>query len=307
MPSTSGPRNLTVLVTGGAGFIGSHLVDALLTDNDVDVLDDGSGGALDGVPDDARLVQADVRDETVVTPLLEEVDVVYHLAAVVSVDDSIADPRRSHSVNVGGTLTVLEAARATDTRVVLTSSAAIYGDPASVPVAEDAPTAPKSPYGVDKLAADHYARRYADLYGVETVVLRPFNVYGPDQTGEYAGVISTFVDQATAGEPITVHGDGAQTRDFVHVDDVVAALELAATTEYVGEAFNVGTGEEVSIRLLAETVRNVADADSEIVHTDPRPGDIDRSCADISTTRGRLGFSPSTGLEAGLGSLVDDE
>lgn len=307
MPSTSGPRDLTVLVTGGAGFIGSHLVDALLTDNDVDVLDDGSGGALDGVPDAARLVQADVRDETVVTPLLEEVDVVYHLAAVVSVDDSIADPRRSHSVNVGGTLTVLEAARATDTRVVLTSSAAIYGDPASVPVAEDAPTAPKSPYGVDKLAADHYARRYADLYGVETVVLRPFNVYGPDQTGEYAGVISTFVDQATAGEPITVHGDGAQTRDFVHVDDAVAALELAATTEYVGEAFNIGTGEEVSIRLLAETVRNVADADSEIVHTDPRLGDIDRSCADISATRGRLGFSPSTGLEAGLGSLVDDE
>lgn len=306
MGTESPPRDQTILVTGGAGFIGSHLVEAFDPDNDVRVLDDGSTGDLDDLPADVSLVEADVRDAEAVEAAVSGVDLVYHLAAVVSVDASIADPRRSHSINVGGTLTVLDAAREAGARVVATSSAAIYGEPADLPISEDAPAAPRSPYGVDKLAADHYTRRYHDLHDLDTVVLRPFNVYGPGQSGEYAGVISTFNRQANAGDPITVHGDGAQTRDFVHVEDVVDAFRLAGTTDHVGEAFNIGTGEAISIRELAETVRDVADSQSDIVHVDPRSGDIEWSQADISRAVDRLGYEPNVDLHTGLRSILSE-
>jgi UDP-glucose 4-epimerase len=250
-------------------------------------------------------IEGDVRDAAVLADALAGADVVFHEAAQISVDQSIERPIDSHEVNVDATLSLLERAREHDFRVVLASSCAIYGHPESVPIPETAPLEPPSPYGIEKLTVDHYARRYHGLYGVETVALRYFNVYGPRQAaGDYSGVISVFADQAAAGDPITVHGDGSQTRDFVHVSDVVQANLLAATTDSVGEAFNVGTGNATSIRELAETIRRVTESDSDIVHTDPREGDIEHSRAETTKAREQLGFEATVDLDAGLSDLL---
>ena len=289
---------MELLVTGGAGFIGGRLVDALTRDHDVRVLD---RAIPDHLPTDVTFIRGDVRDEATVAAATDGVDVVFHQAALVSVAQSVDRPRESHDHNVAGTLTVLDAARTHDARVVLASSAAIYGHPESQPIDESEQTTPTSPYGLEKLAVDHYARLYHELYGLETVALRYFNVYGPGQTGgDYAGVISVFLAQALAGEPITVHGDGEQTRDFVFVDDVVQANRLAATTDAVGEAFNVGTGETTTIRELADLVREYTDTESTIVHTEPREGDIRHSQADVSKARELLGYEPTVSFTDGL-------
>lgn len=298
--------NRRLLVTGGAGFIGSHLTRRLVPANDVIVLDDCSSGDRSRVPDEATVVEADVRDADAVANAMDGVDVVFHQAALVSVEASIEDPVRSHAINVDGTLTVLEAARDIDARVVLASSAAIYGHPETVPVHESAPKAPASPYGLEKLTIDHYARLYHDRYGLETVPLRYFNVYGPGQRGgDYSGVIDVFLEQARDGGPITVHGDGTQTRDFVHVDDVVAANCRAATTDAVGRAYNVGTGSSVSIHELAALIRDATGSDADIVHTDPRDGDVERSRADLSRSRELLGYEPTVSLSEGIVDLLD--
>lgn len=296
-----------MLVTGGAGFIGSHLVDALVRHNDVRVLDDFSTGRPGFVHDDATLYEGDIRDSDLVDEAMAGVDVVFHEAALVDVSRSVSEPIASQAINVDGTLTVLEAARRADARVVVASSAAVYGNPVSLPIDEDHPLAPNSPYGLQKLTIDEYARLYDELYDLPTVPLRYFNAYGPRQTGgDYAGVIAVFLEQARAGEPLTVHGDGTQTRDFVHVSDIVQANLRAATTAETGRAFNVGTGESVTIRELAEIVRRVTGADVPIEHVDAREGDIDRSRADISRARDRLGYEPTRQLEAGLSDLVSE-
>ncbi|MFW6003486.1 MAG: NAD-dependent epimerase/dehydratase family protein [Halanaeroarchaeum sp.] len=290
----------TVLVTGGAGFIGSHIADALVDRTEVRVLDDLSTGQASSVPEAAELIVGDVCDESTLAEAMAGVDVVFHEAAVVSVDDSIARPLETDTINVDGTLQVLEAARREGARVVFASSAAVYGHPDGTPVAESDRTSPTSPYGVSKLAADQYVRLFADLYDVPTVALRYFNVYGPRQSGEYAGVVTAFVEQARAGGPITVHGDGEQTRDFVHVDDVVRANIRAATTDAVGEAFNVGTGSSVTIRELGEEIRSLVDPDVDIVHTEPRDGDIEQSRAETTRARSALGFESTVDLSEGL-------
>jgi UDP-glucose 4-epimerase len=300
---TDGPTGQRILVTGGAGFIGSHLAEALVADNEVTVVDDLSAGDRSNVPDGARFVEADVRDDALVD-IVADVDCIFHEAAQISVDQSVADPSASQDRNVAGTLAVLEAAREADARVVLASSCAIYGHPDTVPTPEDAPTTPTSPYGLEKLTVDHYARLYHDLYGLETVALRYFNVYGPRAGGEYAGVVDVFLDQALAGDPLTVHGDGTQTRDFVHITDVVRANLLAATTEGVGASYNVGTGQECSIADLADVCREVVGADVPIEHTDPRTGDVERSCADTEKVDEGLGFEAQVSLSEGLDALV---
>ena len=291
----------TVLVTGGAGFVGSHIADAHLPDNDVRILDNFSSGKRENVPEDATLIQGDIRDDVALAEATEGVDIIFHQAAIVSVARSVEDPATSQAVNARGTLAVLEAARRQDARVVFASSAAIYGAPDALPVTETESKDPSSPYGLEKLTSDHYCRLYADLYDLPTVALRYFNIYGPRQSGgDYAGVIKAFTEQARDGGPLTVHGDGEQTRDFVNVADVVRANVLAADTDATGEAFNVGTGSRTSVRQLAEIVRDEIDPTAEITHVDAREGDIRHSAADITKARERLEFDPTISLADGL-------
>ncbi len=297
------------LVTGGAGFIGSHIVDALVHDHDVRVLDDLSTGKADRVPDDVTLVTGDVRNQGLVAHAMRDVDVVFHQAANVSVPASVDDPVGTEAVNVDGTLNVLEAARRENARVVLASSCAVYGTPESLPLSEDDRMQPESPYGLQKATADRYARLYDDLYNLDTVSLRYFNVYGPRQGegGGYSGVIATFLQQARNGDDLTVEGDGTQTRDFVHVSDVVEANLAAATTDHVGEAFNVCTGTETSVLDLAETVQEAVDTDPDIVHVDARDGDIQRSYGDGTSASKHLDFEPTVELSDGLRDLATDD
>lgn len=303
-----GPRGEHVLVTGGAGFIGAHLARALLEENTVTVYDSLVAGKRDRVPAGAAFIEADVRDGDRLASIVADVDRIFHQAALVSVPRSIETPLESHEINVSATLQVLDAARRHDVPVVLASSAAIYGRPEHLPIAETHRTSPQSPYGLEKLTVDHYARLYHEQYGLETVALRYFNVYGPGQSnGQYAGVITTFRDQANLGESLTIEGDGSQTRDFVHVWDVVRANLLAATSDAAtGRAFNIGTGRGTDIRSLAEIVRRLVDTDAGTTHVEARAGDIDRSVADISRARSVLGYEPRIGLETGLRTVVHD-
>jgi len=294
----------SVLITGGAGFVGSRLAGALAEVCDVTVLDDLTTGTLSAVPDRVELVRGDVRDVETTLPLVTDADVVFHQAALADVATSVRSPVETHTRNAGGTVTVLDAARRTDTRVVLASTAAVYGHPDSLPIHEADPKCPVSPYGVATLAADGYARTYADCYGLETVVLRYFNVYGADRRDGASDVVSTFAQRARAGDPLVIHGEGSQTRDFVHVDDVVQANVRAATTDDTGRAFNVGTGEHTSIRSVAQRVRRATNATSELVYGEPRPGDVDHSCASIDRARASLGYEPTVGIDAGLRSVV---
>lgn len=299
--------DMRVLITGGGGFIGSHIARRLAPDNDVIVLDTFESGDRTSLPAEVTILEADIRDARAMAEATTGVDVIFHEAAVVSVETSVSDPERTLSTNVSGTVTVLEAARTADARVVCASSAAIYGHPEAVPIPETAATDPTSPYGLEKLAVDQYAKLYHDLYGLETVSLRYFNVYGPGQQGgDYSGVIEVFLEQARRGEPITVHGEGTQRRDFVHVEDVVDANCRAASTDAVGEAYNVGTGSSVTVYELAEQIRAVTGSDSEIVHVDSRDGDIERSRADISKARANLGYEPTVSLQDGLADLLED-
>lgn len=313
MPGPAGSRapdglaGQSVLVTGGAGFIGSRLAGRLVANCEVTVLDDLSTGSRGAVPDGATLREGDVRSEAAVEAAVAGTDVVFHQAGLVSVSASVERPEATHGVNATGTLAVLEAARRADARVVVASSAAIYGHPETVPVAEPHPKRPASPYGLSKLTTDHYTRLYAELYGLPTVSLRYFNVYGPGGTSDYAGVIDTFLQQADDGGPLTVHGDGTQTRDFVHVEDVVAANLAAAVTDRTGRAYNVGTGTAHSVAEVAGLVRDAVGADPDVVYTTARSGDVEHSCADISRARRDLGYEPAVDLRSGLEALAGRE
>ncbi|MFB6202356.1 MAG: NAD-dependent epimerase/dehydratase family protein [Halorhabdus sp.] len=294
----------TVLVTGGAGFIGSHLASALVAGNTVRVLDDLSTGRRENVPDEAELLVGDVRNDATRSAAMDGVDLVFHEAAQVSVARSIEQPLATNRINADATVALLEDARRMDARVVVASSAAVYGQPHSLPITEDSPMTPTSPYGASKVTADHYVRIYADRYGLPTVALRYFNAYGPGQPGgDYSGVISTFREQALTDEPITVEGDGDQTRDFVHVRDVVRANLRAATTDHVGRAYNVATGETVTIDRLARAIKDVLDSQSPVRYVEAREGDIRHSRADTTAARRDLGFEASVDLPDGLRTL----
>ena len=303
---------VTSLVTGGAGFIGSHLVEALLERGDrVRVLDDFSSGRrqnLAAVQGDIELVEGDIREARLVARVMEGVDYVFHEAAVPSVVRSVEDPRRSHSVAVDGTLNVLEAARtAGPRRVVYASSSSAYGDTPTLPKVESMAPQPLSPYAAAKLAAEQYCQVYARVFGVSTVALRYFNVFGPrqDPSSPYTGVISIFIREVLQGRAPTIDGDGEQTRDFTYVSDAVAANLLACESEAaVGEVLNVARGDEISINGLFQLVCEAVGAEIGPRYGPPRAGDVRHSRADISKARRLLGYEPQVGLGEGLGRTV---
>lgn len=295
-----------ILITGGAGFIGSHIADAFNENADITVYDNFQSGTYQYVPDYAEIIEADIRNEKRLKEAVADADTVFHQAAQVSVQQSVKNPTESHQINLDPLLTILDSVRGTDTRIVFASSAAIYGNPEYTPIDESHPKNPTSPYGLEKLSADHYCRLYYNRYDVEAVALRYFNVYGPrQQAGHYSGVISVFREQALNEEPITIEGDGTQTRDFVHVDDIVQANLRAATKDDApGKAFNIGSGTQITINELAEVIKQTSNSDSEIIHVDAREGDIDQSMADISRASDSLSYSPNNDILGGLSSYL---
>lgn len=302
---------MKALVTGGAGFIGSHLAEALVSQGwEVTVLDDLSNGLPANIPAGAEFVRGNANDDRALEKLQGTFDLVFHLAAVASVQDSIERPVAVHGDNLTATLRLLEWARARGIRrFIFSSSASVYGDAGSAAIGEDAPKCPLSPYAVQKLASEYYCGIYQRLYGLETVCLRYFNVFGARQRPDspYSGVITLFLGAAAAGRPMVIFGDGGQCRDFVPVSDVVSANILAATvpTEKVaGQAFNIGSGSTVSVSELCDLIRSHYPGAPAPEHRPARAGEIRRSQADIARARAALGFRPRGDFGKALGELI---
>jgi UDP-glucose 4-epimerase len=293
------------LITGGAGFIGSALANHLAKEgHEVRVLDDLSSGDRGALLPAVHFSRGDINNIPLLWSVLQEVDCVYHLAARVSVAQSILYPRDYNSVNVGGTVSLMEAMRdAGIRRVVLASSGAIYGQQERQPVREIHMPHPDSPYAVSKWAAEHYVHAIGELWGIETVALRIFNAYGPGQAlpASHAPIVPRFLLQAVTGGTAVIYGDGEQTRDFVYVDDVVAALLKAATARHVNRmVINVGSGVETSINRLARRLEEVVGKNLNIMYSRERPGGVGRLVADIGRAEKLLDFQPETGLVEGL-------
>ena len=275
---------MKILITGGAGFIGSHLAEHFQERAEVRVLDDlrtGNRRNLAGV--DVEFIHGSILHRPTVQNAMRDIDYVFHLAALVSVPESVRNPKECVELNVTGLLNVLEvAAEAGVRKLCFSSSAAVYGDNPTVPKREDMCPEPRSPYAMTKLDGEFYCRQFSEDGRLETVALRFFNVFGSrqDPTGPYAAAVPIFVRQALAGDPITIYGDGGQTRDFVYVKDIVAALEFAATTEGVTGVFNAGYGEQITILELAQRILSLTGSRSKIRFEPVRPGDVrhSRSC-----------------------------
>lgn len=301
------------LVTGGAGFIGSHLVEALLSAGcKVTVLDNLSTGSLlnlEPLMDHITFYKNDIRELEMLEKAAEGCDVIFHLAAVVAVQQTIRNPVESTMINDIGTINVLEAARARNVRrVVLASSCAVYGDDPRLPKKESMTPRPASPYAVHKLSAEHYARVYFDLFGLETVSLRFFNVYGPrqDPSSPYSGVISIFMAKAASNQVPVIYGDGNQSRDFVYVKDVVKANLLAASTDNLaGNVFNIGSGSYVFINRLWELIASLGGQRLAPRYEPARSGDILHSVASMELTQSILNFKNEFTLEQGLEMTFD--
>lgn len=299
------------VITGGAGFIGSHLVAELVrSGRKVRVIDDLSTGdmsRLDTCADRIEFIRSDLAVDEL-APLMAGVSRVFHLAAVPSVPRSVRDPERAHGSNATAALRLLIAARdAGVERVVLSSSSSVYGETAVLPKREDLPPVPLSPYAVAKLAAEGYGRVFAELYGMRTVSLRYFNVFGPSQdpASEYAAVIPLFITRALASLPLTVFGDGDQTRDFTYVENVVRANIAAADADVPGgRVYNVAAGSPVSVNSLANAIGRVLGASPQLERRPARPGDIRHSHADVSAAARELGWRPTVPFEEGLRRTV---
>jgi len=299
-----------VLVTGGAGFIGSNLVAELIRDGcEVSILDNLSSGYRSNIPDHpcVHFVEGDVRDPQCVAVAIQGAEVVFHLAASVGNKRSIDHPLQDAQINVIGTLQVLEAARAAKVRkIVVSSSAGIFGELKTLPIREDHPIEPDSPYGCSKLCEEKESLVYSKLFGLEAACLRYFNVYGPNQRFDaYGNVIPIFAFQMLRGETLTIFGDGEQTRDFVNVHDVVQANIKAAQARGISGAFNIASGTRITINNLAELLQEASGIRAKIVHGPPRPGDVRHSLADISAAKAAIGFQPAVSLEDGLREYME--
>jgi len=314
------PAGKTVLVTGGAGFIGGHVAEQLARDHEVTVLDNfepyydlgikdhnveaGREAARDG-DGSYDLVEGSITDDDLVDDLITDTDVVYHQAAQAGVRKSVEEPATVNHYNVDGTIEVLEAARAHDVdRVVVASSSSVYGVPEYLPYDEDHPRNPVSPYGVSKLATEQYARVYGDIYGLPTVSLRYFTVYGPRMRPNMA--MTNFVSRCLHGEPPVLYGDGTQTRDFTYVEDVRRINEqLLEDDRADGEIVNIGSTDNIDIRTLAEVIRDEIDPDLDIEYDDAREGDAEHTHADVSKANDLLGYEPSVDIREGVRRFID--
>lgn len=302
-------RNSNVLVTGGAGFIGSNLVKELLrTENKVTVLDNLSSGYLSNLEANPglKVINGDVRNISDVESAMQGVEVVFHLAASVGNKRSIDFPITDAEINVLGTLNVLEAARKFGVRKIVTSSSAgIFGELKTIPIKEDHPIEPDSPYGCTKLCEEKLCLSYAKLYDIEAVCLRYFNVYGPNQRFDaYGNVIPIFVFRMLRNEPLTIFGDGEQTRDFVHVNDVVQANIKAAEAKGVSGAFNIASGKSITINHLVEMIGK-NNSSIQIEYGPLRPGDVRDSLADISYAYEKFNYSPTVDIERGIREYIN--
>jgi UDP-glucose 4-epimerase len=300
---------LRVLVTGGAGFIGSHLVKVLLrAGHFVRVLDNFSTGSMDNIVDVARdveIVVGDVRDYSVVEKCVRGVDVVIHLAALIDVAESIERPDLYFEVNVIGTHNIAKACRGVNV-LIFASSSSVYGDPLKIPIPEDHLLSPRSPYAASKAAGEALIQAFSSIYGYRPIILRIFNVYGPKQSRAYAGVVIEFIRRVLRREPPIIYGDGEQTRDFIHISDVIDAIMKAMSIERARGVFNIGSGKAVTINQLAKLIlKTLNREDLKPVYAPPRPGDIKHSIADITKSRKILGFEPKISLEEGIKTLIN--
>lgn len=304
-------RKTKVVVTGGAGFIGSHIVEYWLSEGaEVHIIDNLRSGFISNVVlfPDAAFHYGSITDKSLVDEVFKDADYVHHLAALISVPESVERPYECIEINLIGLLNVLEASRKFGVKkIVLSSSAAVYGEnPESPKTTKTLPT-PKSPYGITKLDGEYYLNMYKELYGIGAVSLRYFNVFGPrqDPKSQYAAAVPIFITKALKDDPITIYGDGEQTRDFIFVKDVVQANILAAKSEDVNGVFNVALGNATSIKTLAETIVNLIGSNSEIRYHSERKGDIKHSLADIQKIKRELNFNPNFDLESALKLTVE--
>ena len=296
---------MNFLITGAAGFLGSHLANQLAREgHQVRGLDDLSTGDPQMLDPDVHFTRGDVNDRPKLWTLLQEVDCVYHLAARISVPESILYPREYNTSNVGGTVSLMEAMRDVGIRrVVLASSGAIYGDQDIQPLTEGQTPRPNSPYAVSKLAAEYYVRTIGRLWGIETVCLRIFNAYGPGQhlPPSNPPVVPYFLRQATRGGTLVVHSDGTQTRDYIYVDDVTCAMVAAATAPNVnGLVINVGSGVETSLRALTKLVLDVTGSQANVIYNAQTSGGVSRLCANLDLAWQKLNYKPAIRFEDGL-------
>ncbi|MFQ3661834.1 MAG: NAD-dependent epimerase/dehydratase family protein [Chloroflexaceae bacterium] len=303
---------MRVLVTGGAGFIGSHLVNWLVQhEHNVRVIDNLSSGNVERlaqVQSDVELIVADIRDTERLTKAVAGVEVVFHLAAMVSVVQSIEAPLEAQEINATGTLRLLEIARQAGVRrVVQASTCAVYGNNTSLPITEAAPPQPLSPYAATKLAAEQWGQLYTALYGLEVVATRFFNVYGPGQDPRslYAAVVPRFIERLVAGKPVTIFGDGCQSRDFVYVGDIIEALwAVAVAPAAAGAVLNVGSGVATSVQELAEAIAGRLGKELRVTHAPARPGEVRHSRAAVEQLTELTGYRPATSLRQGLESAI---
>ena len=301
---------MNFLITGAAGFLGSALANRLAWEgHQVRGLDDLSTGDPQVLSPDVLFTRGDVNDRPKLWTLLQDVDCVYHLAARVSVPESVMYPREYNAVNVGGAVSLMEAMRDVGVRrVVLISSGAVYGDQQEQPLHESASPDPRSPYAVSKLAAEYYVRTIGDLWGIETVSLRVFNAYGPGQhlPASHPPVIPNFLRQATHSGTLVVHGRGTQTRDYVYVDDVVEAMVAASTAPGIDNlVINIGSGTETSVRELVRLVLEITGGKPEVMENPRTEPGVSRMCADLTLAREKLGYQPRLTLTEGLRLILD--
>jgi nucleoside-diphosphate-sugar epimerase len=302
------------VVTGGGGFIGSHIVENLVRQRNtvVKVIDDFSTGKRENVEafkNDVEIIEADIADTKNLAQYLQGADYVIHQAAIPSVPKSILDPLKSHNANVNGTLNLLLACRdAGVKRVVYASSSSLYGDSPTLPKREGMMPNPLSPYGAQKLFAEMYCQVFTKAYGLETVSLRYFNVFGPrqDSTSQYSGVLALFIPAVLQGRRPTIYGDGLQSRDFTYVQNVVEANLLACKVPGVGgQVFNVACGDRITVNSMLHQINKIVGVDISPVYAEPRSGDIKHSQADITRAREHLGYEPKVSFEEGLRATVE--